>query len=152
MDTQTTIIAVIILLACLLPFFLVRAKNEKKRKKLVQILLDMAKKNQCQIEKSEFWSQSVMGIDKSKKMLFFSKNANDSKAYSVINLAEIQKCNLIISKNNTKLVDKLELKLEYKNSSKSDIMLEFYNNTQTIPLINELELLKKWHAIVNETL
>ena len=69
-----------------------------------------------------------------------------------INLTEIQKCLLIISKNNTKLVDKLELKLEFTNSNKLDIMLEFYNNTQTIPLINELELIKKWHAIVNENL
>ena len=110
MDNQTTIIGLIILILCIFPFFLIRIKNEKKRKKLFQILLDIAKRNQCHIRKSEFWSQSVIGIDTSKKMLFFSKNANDSKEYIAINLAEIQNCNLVISKNNTKLVDKLELK------------------------------------------
>ena len=82
MDIQTTIIGVIILLLCLLPFLLLGVKNKNKRKKVFQILLDIAKRNQTYINKSEFWSQSVIGIDTSKKILFFSKNANDNNAYT----------------------------------------------------------------------
>lgn len=152
MDIQTNIIGLVILLLCLLPFFLMRIKNEKKRKQSFQVLVNIAISHLSLIEKSAFWNKSVIGIDTATRMLFFSKNADDRDSYTAIDLSKIQKCQLVISKNNTKLVDKLELKLESFDSSKPDTTLEFYNNSQAVLLVNELELLKKWHAIVNENL
>lgn len=142
----------IVLLLCLLPFFLMRLKNNKKQKEVVQLLTDFAKKKHCTLGKSEFWNQSIIGIDTSGKLLFFSKKADDNHSYIMINLAEVQKCDLVINKNRANLIDKLELKFDFFDNMKSAVKLEFYNNNQLTPLLNELETLKKWHAIANENL
>ena len=91
MDLETSIIGIIIVAICILPFIIIGFNNSKKRKKTLQHLSDTAKNNNCTIEKSEFWHLTAIGIDQSNKMLFFTRRTDDTAIYKTIDLSQIQK-------------------------------------------------------------
>ena len=152
MDLGTSIIGIIIVAICILPFILIGFNNSKKRKKTLQHLSDTAKTNNCTIEKSEFWHLTAIGIDQSNKMLFFTRRTDDTAIYKTIDLSQIQKCNLVRTESTNRAIGKLELQLEFFDKNKPNVSLEFYDKDQSMSLVNEIEISVKWHKIINQTL
>jgi len=152
MDLGTSIIGVIIIITCVLPFVLISIKKRKQHKKVIDNLSNIAKMNKATIETNEIWNQSAIGFDATNKMLFFSKKASDSDTFEALNLSEIQKSSIAKFQNNNQPINRLELKFEFNDKSKSDKSIEFYNQNETLSLVNELELIEKWNTIITKSI
>lgn len=147
MDLGTVIVTIVMIAICILPFSLMSIKNSKKRKENTFGLLNIAKLHNCHVEQSEFWSDSVIALDKINRKIFFSNRASDREAYKVISLAEVRQCTWIKTDNNNNGIRNLELQLVF-DGGRPNVMLEFYNEYQNLTLVNEFELIKKWCGII----
>ncbi|WP_395063794.1 hypothetical protein [Flavobacterium sp.] len=152
MDLGTSIIGVIIIITCVLPFVLICIKKRKQHKKVIDNLSNIAKMNKATIETNEIWNQSAIGFDATNKMLFFSKKASESGTFEALNLSEIIKSSVVKYQNNNQPINRLELKFEFNDKNKSDKSIEFYNQNETLSLVNELELIEKWNSIITKSI
>lgn len=160
MDLGTTIVGVIFILICIIPFALISINGRKKEKMFLQKLLDLASVNNFKISRYELWNNSIIGIDDNAFMVLFIKKSNNVETSQQINLAEIQRCRVINSsrivsnkEGSFKVTEKLELAFSFQEKSKDEVALEFYNANQTNgTLMGELLLVEKWSKIFNDKL
>ncbi len=152
MDIGTSIIGGIIVLICILPFVLFYVKKQKQQQKIIHNLSNIAKMNNASIETNEIWNHSAIGFDATNKMLFFSKKATDMDSFETLNLAEVQKSSIVKIQNKNQAIHRLELKFEFNDHNKHDKSIEFYDQNETLSLVNELELIEKWNAIIAKTI
>jgi hypothetical protein len=148
MDSTSLIIGIILLIVCVLPFILFSVNNSKKRKKRIQNLIQKAKENNATIQEKDDWNQSIIGIDKTNKMLFFSKKSEEFDKFISINISELLKSRIERTENKNKVLEKLELELTF--ASRPTIVLEFFNKDETRILLNEIEIIQKWQTLLNK--
>jgi len=151
--------AIILALAGIIVVSVSRSNREKKTK-FFDPLNDLARHEGCQITRHDIWSQTVIGIDENKNMLFVLRKTVGNEAKIVINLAEIFRCRVSeISRTsgpkegNVKAFDRIDLVFANREKSKADVIVEFYNsNTDRLTLAGELQLAEKWCVLVNNKL
>ena len=148
MDATSLTIGIILLIICVLPFILFSVINSKKRKKRIQNLIQKAKENNATIQEKDDWNQSIIGIDKTNKMLFFSKKSEEIDKFISINISELLKCRIERTENKHKVLEKLELELTF--ASKPTVVLEFFNKDETRIILNEIEIIQKWQTLLNK--
>lgn len=158
MDIGATIVGIAIILICIIPFVLMSRSNRKKEQKLLQGLFDYAEQKNCKISQYDSWRHSTIGIDNTSLMIFFTKKVKEETIFRQINLAEIQKCQVInsgktVSHSNSthKIIEKLELAFTYWDKGRKESVLEFYNTEyHSLTLTGELQLVEKWCEIFND--
>ncbi len=158
MELGTTIVGIVIILICIIPFALMSINNKKKEKKLLRGLSAFAERNSFKISRYELWNNSTIGIDDTSLTIFYTRKSRDIETSQQINLAEIQKCRVINSSRtwsnkdgNFKVIDKLELVFSFQDKGKNEVVLEFYNaEYDSSTLTGELQLVEKWCKIFNE--
>lgn len=148
MDSTSATIGIILFIVCILPFILFGLNNNKKRKKRIQNLVNKAKENNAIIQEKDDWNQSIIGIDKINKLLFFSKKSEEFDKFISINISELLKCRIERTENNHKVIEKLELELTF--ASKPTVVLEFFNKDETRLIVNEIEIIQKWQTLLNK--
>lgn len=148
MDSTSLIIGILLLVICVLPFVWFSISNSKKRKKRIDNLIKKAKENNAYIQEKDDWNKSIIGLDKTNKMLFFSKNSEEFDKFIFINISELQQSRIERTENNHKVLEKLELELTF--ASKPTIVLEFFNKEETRLIMNEYELIQKWQTLLNK--
>lgn len=148
MDSTSLTIGIILVIICVLPFILFSLSNSKKRKKRIQNLVKKAKESNATIQEKDDWNQSIIGIDKTNKMLFFSKKSEEFDKFISINISELLKCRIERTENNHKVLEKLELELTF--ASKPTVVLEFFNKNETRLILNEIEIIQKWQTLLNK--
>ena len=148
MDATSLTIGIILLIICVLPFILFSINNNKKRKKRIQNLVAKAKENNATIQEKDDWNHSIIGIDKTNKMLFFSKKSEEFDKFISINISELLKCRIERTENKHNVLEKLELELTF--ASKPTIVLEFFNKDETRLILNEIEIIQKWQALLSK--
>ena len=152
-----SIFGLVILIIIVLAVVIVNSNKKNKKKQFLQTLSDLAAKNYCKISEYDLWNNTLIGIDKDARKLFFIRKTGDHTISNVIDLQGIQKCRVINSgrvvtnnETNHTVIDKLELALTSPDAKIADTMLEFYNtNRDNLFLNGELPLAEKWAAIVN---
>lgn len=160
MDLGATIVGIVIVGVCIIPFVLINRNSRKKKERLLTGLFGYAEKNNDKISRFDVWSNSTIGIDDTSRRIFFTGKVNETEIFQLIPLDEIQKCRLINSSRtvnhkdgNYKVIDKLELAFTYWEKGKPETVLEFYNReTDSLTLTGELQLTEKWNAIANESI
>ena len=158
MDTQSLTIAVIIILLILAPFIYMNSKINKKENKLKAKLNAQAEKHNCQIRDIDIWSNSIIGIDEKSQKLFFVFKSEIEEFVADFNINELKSCELINinhtivkEKENYKIIDQLDLKLNFLNPSLKTANIEFYNfEKSSVPLNGELQLIEKWQTKLNK--
>jgi hypothetical protein len=148
MDATSLTIGFILLIVCMLPFILFSVINSKKRKKRIENLVKKAKENNATIQEKDDWNQSIIGIDKTNKMLFFSQKSGEFDKFISINISELLNCRIERTENKDKVIEKLELELTF--ASKPTVVLEFFNKYETRLLLNEIEIIQKWQLLLNK--
>jgi hypothetical protein len=157
METGTTIIGLVVILAIAIPFALLSFKKKKKGKEFLLKLNDFAKKNNCEISEFDHWDTSLIGIDNKAEKLFFMNYRADGIIEKIIPLDEIQRCRTINSsrtiknqKQSSTVIDKIELAFTYRDKNKTDEVIEFYNSVfDGFVLSNELIITEKWQKIMD---
>jgi hypothetical protein len=154
MDLGASIVGMIVILICTIPFVLISVNNRKKGEELRQRLFDFAKKSNFTVNRFDSWHRSSIGIDDQNDVIFFTRTVKDQAFLQQINLSEIQKCRVIITRKTASSsggIDILELAFTYQNKQKSDVILEFYNAAHdSLTLSGELQMVEKWGKIVND--
>lgn len=149
MDLQTTIIGIALIALCVIPLAWAYRKRKEKQQKLVTELKAHAITNSCNITRFDLWHNTAIGIDDANSCLFFLRKSKDGEVVKQAHLAGV-------SSSYTNGDDRpsespgLELVLVHGNVNAPNTVLEFYNRASLMQLNNELELLKKWHSIVEE--
>jgi len=159
MDLGIIPIMVIILAICILPFIFMSRSRKKREKKFLQSLSKIAEKHNCNITQHEFCGDFIIGLDEIANAVFFFKQVNNKETAKYINLTKIQSCTMINTsktiktKNSSyKEIDKLEFNFLPTAKYKPNILLEFYNYDESLPLSGQLELMEKWLKIINDKL
>lgn len=157
MDSGTVVIVISVIAACILLFILAGQSRRKKERNKLQLLVNIANQHDCQISTHEICGDYVIGMDESKKYLFFHKQMKNGVFEHAIDLKDIRSCNVqnssrsITNKNgNYQVVDKLELRLKPISAQMDEITLEFFNVNVSVQLFGELQSVEKWCKVIND--
>ncbi|MBR9757182.1 MAG: hypothetical protein GYB39_03800 [Algicola sp.] len=153
MDLGITIIEVVLIAICIIPFILMGLSKAKNKKQQLQLLTKLAQKEQCKMDTYEVFANISIGLDTSKKRLLFVRQDNDTITQESIDLLHIKNCNLIKASNNNnapKDISKLELALAPTSNNKTETRLLFFDIATEMPLSGQLQLAEKWNAIINK--
>ena len=149
MDLQTTIIGAVLIAICVVPFVLINKKKKEKQQLLLKQLKAQAITYGCAITRHDLWHNTAIGIDDNEKCLFFFRRTKDGEVQKQAHLAGVGKVYINGAGN---AIEKLELVLVHNSSKEPDTVLEFYNSATLMQINAELELVKKWQGIVEESL
>jgi hypothetical protein len=157
MNSGVVITAIILILICVLPIFLVGSNTRKKSKKILKDMNDLAAKAGGKISEYDLWNGAGIGIDNGTQKLFFVREIKDVNDFVTINLKDIQKCRMLktnhsLEKNVNEYpsIQKLELCFTYIDTQMSEIICPFYLSEQANLDVNQQQkLVEKWAGIVN---
>ncbi len=159
MDLGNITLAAIAIAICVVPFVLLGRSRKKKQKRTLQSLINLANQENCNISKHKICSDFIIGIDETKRVVFFFKKLEDKVVEQFINLAEIQNCKIkkttrtVAYKNESQnVIDKLELLFIPFDKNKKEISLEFYDTETNLQLSDELQLVEQWTNLINSYL
>ncbi|MCB0380143.1 MAG: hypothetical protein KDD24_02725 [Flavobacteriales bacterium] len=157
MDLQSIIIGVITIALCFLPYVYFTKKNKKRDQQFFQLLLDKANQLNCNLTTHEVTGNIIIGLDDEKKELFFLKRTRNYERLQHLNLNEMKKVKLNnVSRmvgpkeSKQKVIDKLQLIFTPIDTTKRDIIFEFYNSDETLVMNGELQLIEKWSKILTD--
>ncbi len=157
MDLGTAIIALIVILACIIPFIIATRKNRMEKKQFLKTLNVLAEKNGANISQRDVWSTLAIGLDGNSNLVFFIRKIKDRETVEHVNLSQIQKCrviNLPRTINNVngefKMVDIIQLAFSYRDKNQPETVLEFYNYQHDGPTLSgQIHLAEKWCKVIN---
>lgn len=159
MDLGSTITGIVLLILCILPMVFLSRNRKKRENELLKTITDLAANQNAKISQFEHCGDLVIGLDETGKNLYFAKRQDETKAAKFVNLKEVKSCKVVnVSRKvsnengNHRVLEKLELKFEPIDKSKSDFIFEFYREDDRIPLNGELQLIEKWAEIAKARL
>lgn len=156
---SSTILGIVITLIMILPLYWLLSAGSKKRKKLSKKLTELASNKSCSLSQQDLWDRTTIGIDESKKMLFYVSQTNHGLITHSIDVSTIKSCRIntidkdAVAANGkpTKVTDRLELVISFTEAGQNEVSLEFYNTANgSYGLSGELQLIEKWAHIANE--
>jgi len=152
MNLGTTIIGIICVALCAMPFILTSINKNKKKNQVLKTLQDLAKQHNSEISQHEIFSYYAIGIDDSKKTVSFILDNEETIKEDFINLGTIKTCDIVNFKKPRKDTERLYLKLSPVDKSQPDVILEFYNSEINYQLGSELQSIEKWNTLINSML
>lgn len=156
MDLGTTIIGLVCVALCAMPFILTSRSKKKKEKELINSLKNLAKQNGSEITQYEICGNYAIGIDESKNSVSFIIKTYEVFKIQFVHLSLIKNCKInkisSSSSNNDQIIDKLNLNLSAVDNNTPDVILEFYNSEISYQPYSELESIEKWNKLINNLL
>ncbi|MBX2926231.1 MAG: hypothetical protein KF852_00220 [Saprospiraceae bacterium] len=156
MDSGTALVGGILILICILPFVLMNMSAKKKKRQFLQLLFDLAGKNNGKISQHDHWNGTAIGLDETTNTIFFIKKLKEDVTSRQVNLAEVQKCRVVQTHNaasgkggSAPVIEKIELAFAYRDKGRAETTLEFYNDETDSFLSGELQQAEKWSKIAN---
>jgi hypothetical protein len=158
MEIKSTIILLGIVLIVVLPFVIINMRKKMWARKFHQYFLDLARKERLEFSKHEIWHKNyAIALDSINKKLLYLKKDNSETVSRVVDLRQVGKC--VIDK--TDILDvkrdgtnpdsyKLDLILDHRNGTNTELVLEFYNNASFMPVREDYEHIRKWQEIITE--
>ncbi len=161
MNTGIMLMGVLLAILIVSPFVFFRnSKRKSKEKELLDLLRDLAGRNNSTVTNFKIWNNSAIAIDKESSMLLFVVKSEKQSSDMAISLAEVKNCKVVTTshvvkiKNETnKVTDVIALALESRVGTRPDIILEFYNNEfDGFILDGESLLADEWARTINVVL
>jgi hypothetical protein len=159
MDSGSIIIAAILLAICIMPFVMMSINRQKREKQMLTAIMKIAGQHNCKVAQHECCGNFIIGIDETKNVVFFYQPLKDSLIEKVVNLGEIQECEVINSSRSFgdgngyyQVIDKLNLSFTPIARNGSPIVLNFYDAEQNVQLSGELQSIEKWGKRINQRL
>ncbi|VXD11216.1 hypothetical protein [Marinoscillum sp. 108] len=159
MELGTTIIGLGATALCIVPFVLMRRSTKKKEHELINGLKVIAASYNREVSIYDCGIDFAVGISAARDFVFFVKIRNEEMLEQCIPLNAIQKCRIDSTKRSIKtkgghesVTDKLELTFLPIDKSIAASQFEFFNSEDHFQLNGELQLIKKWEALINEIL
>jgi len=158
MDFVTALVGLVSLLLFAFPFVLIHRHRKNKEPRVLQLLQETARAQNCQISSHGFCSDFVIGIDDSRNIVFFYKKKKEESIATFVDLSEIQSC-YVAKKTRSAISGKssfyeslnlVELSLRSpKNRSKAEVRFELYDQETNMQLSGELQFADRWAEQLN---
>ena len=159
LDTGTTIVGLIIIAICVASFMWMSRSGKSKHVTLLKMLDSFAQQNNYTLALSDACATVSIGLDASRRKLFYLKKRGQQHDMQLFDLLEYEKSYVVSDtrtageKGELKAVDRLVLVLSAGKRKESDAMLEFYNvEYDSLRLMGESQLIERWSVIVNEAI
>lgn len=159
MDLGSALTAFILIAICLMPFAIMNRNRKKRAQQLLQSLRSIATEQDCNIHQHEIGESYGIGLDETKKFVFFVKRTKDKLVEQFVDLTDIQTCKVSRTSRsvsspdgNYNALDKLELSFIPIRNSESVVAFEFFNMDTCLQLYGELVSAEKWAKLINDQL
>ncbi|EMR04380.1 hypothetical protein [Cesiribacter andamanensis] len=156
MDLTTTFIGLGLVVLSALPFIYFYYAGQAKTKAFIADFMALARQQSATISQYEVWGYyTALGIDARTNQLFYYRKREGREKKSLINLSEVEKCRVVISKkalNEDQVIDRIELALSLRNGRQADETLLFYSREDSMSLSDELMLVEKWKVLISAQL
>jgi hypothetical protein len=156
MNTGSTIIGIVLIILCALPFILLNRSRKKKEKIMLKNLSELANEHNCQITRRDFLCDSAIGMDEMKHFVFFFRKNKDREVKQYVDLAEMKSCRVMNinrpvgdTAGSQKVTDQLFLSFIPRESKKGEVRFELYNSDVNVQLSGELQSAEEWSGIIN---
>jgi len=156
-DYTTLTIVLVIMISFCMPFIYSHQKKKKQEKQMLDSFLAKAQSHQLNIVTHELWRRNyVIGLDSLNAKLLYIKFHPEMKE-KMIDLHKVKKVKVTeeqreIGVDKEKVVEKLWLSFSYMDPKLQEIHLEFYNAEETLGLMGEPLVIKRWEKSIQETL
>lgn len=159
LDTGTAIVGLIIIVICVVLFIMMNRSGKSKHTALLKMLEEFARQNNHTLAQSDACPTLAIGLDASRRKLFYLKKKGQQHDMQLFDLSEYEKSYVMSNtrtageKGDLKAIDRLVLVLSAGKRKQSDAMLEFYNvEYDSLRLMGESQLVERWTVIVNEAI
>jgi len=158
-DWGTATVGLVVVLVCISPIVIMHYYRERKVKKMLQALREMAQQQNCNISQHEFCGDFVLGMDEVKKFVFFHKYRKENPISQYIDLADIQTCKVVKQSRSVKMeqetvsmTDRVELNFIPVNKGQEEQSFILFDEAINKQLSGELQFSEKWVQIINKCL
>ena len=156
-NLSSALFGAIIILLCILPFFILSRNKRKKTKKQRAVLEGIAAQKGGHIDHFEVTGHISVGMDRKNKFFYFHDDSEDAPADQIIDLKNIRKCH-VIRKNKVlrgedgdqRIIDRLELGFIPVAKKDPEIKIVFYDSDVSMRLYDELDFTNRWAKLINE--
>ncbi|MBW3544217.1 MAG: hypothetical protein KY428_01235 [Bacteroidetes bacterium] len=156
MDLTTSLIGLGLVALTVLPIIYFYFTQKNKRLKFLNGFLSLAAQQQVKITRHALWGHyCAIGLDENSNKLFYLKSQDNEETKAYINLADVEKCRLLIhrrTQNKDQVIDRLELAFGFRNGNSPEKTLLFYSKEEDISLNGELQLAEQWQALISAQL
>lgn len=157
MSTSTILISILLILAIFIPFFVLNNSGKGGLKMISKKVKEIAKEDRLKFDLKESWGNSIIAIDKTQKVLVFSKIVNDGVIVEKIALDQVAKSTIHkklvperSNMGNSNVLQKLDLEITFSNHQKETLMLNFYDMDNSFAEDYEMQRAEKWNTVINE--
>ena len=154
-DLTSLVITVIALLAFIVPVTFDQ-RNKRKTSKALKKLIDYAKKQKLNVDKSKVFQHAyALGLDTKMKTLIYLKTNENEAMESTYNLAQISKCRLHFTEFNETDSDIIKigyLRLQFNDTKTHPLDLELYKMKQNLAYNEEENMAKTLVKSINSLL
>jgi len=153
---NSVIITTIVILALITVPFVIRAQKKSKKTKHLLHQFHLAGSNQnLHLSEQDIWEHRGIGIDRNSECILFAMGTEFNDNVEKIELQKVRRSEvnkIMKSSGSISVVDRIELRIVFKDTNTPHLFLEFYN-VQGGKMINEeFFLAEKWEKIINESL
>lgn len=157
MNTSTILISILLILAIFVPFFILNSSGKGGLKAISKKIKEIAKEGHLKFDLKERWADSIIAIDRTKKILVFAKMVNDEAVVEKIDLEQVSKSaiqrKLLPEKSNTgnsNVLQRLDLEITFLGNEKKAKLLNFYDIDSSFTEDYEMQRAEKWNTVINE--
>lgn len=156
-DITSFLIVLVLLVAFSSPFVYYTRKKKQHEKKLVKNFMAIAKEHHLNIGPFELWGRAyVIGLDMHQHFILHVKFAPELQV-NLVDLKKIQEIQItdehrFVGEDKQKITERLALFLRHMDPKVPAMSLEFYNDKESIGLLGEPLIIKKWYGKIKEEL
>jgi hypothetical protein len=159
MDFGVAIIGIITIIICIVPVYLLVRSGQKRKNSMLASLRNSAAAHNCELSSYEFCNDFVIGIDLSRKFVFFHKKSDRTDISQFVDLNTVLSCQAIKQSSAVQseagqmtVFEKLELAFTPRDKGSAESRFGLYDVSHNFHLSGELQLMDKWVKIINDQL
>jgi len=151
MDSGIAIIGGVLAATFVFPFAYAYNARSKSERSLLEKIKTKAALLDCKVSKHEFCGSYIIGMDVTKRVVFFLNNQKDAEVHQVVNLSEIRSCSVYLQhktikgkRGNFQQIERVALSLIPNDKSQNQMDLCFYEAHDGSQLVGELQSVEDW--------
>ena len=158
MDSERIILGSIIVLIVIIPIAILKIKASLKKRKVKDLLFNLAQDHKTNIIKYDHWNNSAIGLSRNSTQIFLVSNNKNEEKKQVIALSFFNNCKLVndnagaaFNEGGYEVTNAVDLELTGK--TKPTERINFYHIQKDGDLLtDELEVAEKWCRVINESI
>ncbi len=159
MELGTTIIGLVAIALCMMPFVMMHRSRKNKEQMLINGLKKIAKSQNSDLATCDCGVDFSIGISSSNRYVFFYKNTNTIEFEQFVSMEGLKSCEVDTVKRTVtteegahSVIDQVTLVFVPKDRLVPQVRFVLFHSEEHFQLDGELQLARKWQAILADNL